>query len=437
MSRGHQVRNGAAARRAGVGLALAGMTVASVLTVPGGPARATGCSVHGKPIAAKPWAQKMLDPDRVTPFTTGKGIQVAILAGGVDASQSQLAGHVAKGKVVPLSHSHTADTDCIGLGTQVAGVIAAQPSNTTAFHGIAPGVTIVPVRDEDTLDEDPAAAGSIDTVIPPDTMAGAINAAVALGVDVIDIPNVAQTSGSDKLKEAVEHALANGVVVVSAVGDNSVSNDKHTSPYPSCYKGVIGVGAIGPDGTVMDTQRPHSCIDLVAPGVKVTSTQVIRGLVKASGTQMASGFVAGTAALVRAEYPDLSPAEVQHRLEATATPAAGESTYYGHGIVNPYEAVADMMATGKPAALPPMRPTHESKAEAAWDRAWSSSMGMSMTLTGAGMLLALLVTLAAVAIPRGRRQRWRAQRANPPVDDPESDMPSPPIDLFSESETQR
>jgi len=55
------------------------------------------------------------------------------------------------------------------------------------------------------------------------------------------------------------------------------------------------------------------------------------GYVYWSGTSFATPFVSGAAALVRAEYPKLTPAQVASRLLATADPAPGgpDSAEYG------------------------------------------------------------------------------------------------------------
>src|SRR5256885_1549039 len=45
-----------------------------------------------------------------------------------------------------LDHQPAASFDCIGHGTGVASLIAARPRTGVGFVGLAPGVTIVPVR---------------------------------------------------------------------------------------------------------------------------------------------------------------------------------------------------------------------------------------------------------------------------------------------------
>lgn len=427
-------------RRRLAAAALGGIVLGTVLITP--PASATpynGCSTAGSSMPAEPWAQKMLDPERVQQFTTGSGITVAVIDSGVDANQAQLAGHVAKGTVIKgSSTAKAANTDCAGSGTEVAGVIAAQHSTKTAFRGVAPGVTIVPIRVQDQVASESGEGSTADALMSSATEAKAIDAAVELKADVIVTPIVAD-SDSSALKSAVQLALNSGIVVVAAVGDNSNASTGRPSAYPACYQGVIGVGAITAGGTVISNQRPDSCVDLVAPGQKVTTTQRISGLVRTDGTHIAVAFVAATVALVEARFPDLTPLQVKQRLDATATPMAGgvDDKKYGHGLVNPYEAVTDTMATGSPAALPAMHPRHTSAAQLQREHAWSSSTRLAVILTSVGLLLALLTVLGAISIANARRHGWRPRQGPPPVDDPEADMPTPPVQLFKESETTR
>ena len=92
-----------------------------------------------------PWTRKRLAPERVWPITTGTGVIVAVIDTGVDASVPQFAGHVLPGMDV-VNGSGPADNDCYGHGTFVAGIIASQAPAGTGVAGIAPGVTILPIR---------------------------------------------------------------------------------------------------------------------------------------------------------------------------------------------------------------------------------------------------------------------------------------------------
>src|SRR5690606_40057490 len=121
----------------------------------------------------------------------------------------------------------------------------------------------------------------------------------------------------------------------AAVGEPASDDPPGITPYPEAYQGVIGVGALGPDGVAAGSRLGH--IDLVAPGVEVVTTYPGDGLGLAGGSGIAAAYVGATAALVRAYRPDLSAGEVAQRLFATAAPApeGPGSLQYGYGIVDP------------------------------------------------------------------------------------------------------
>jgi type VII secretion-associated serine protease mycosin len=383
-----------------------------------GPAAADDCAPAGQQLRPEPWAQRMLDPDRVAPLATGAGVRVAVLDSGVDGAVPQLAGHVDAGTRV-TGGTGRGDTDCAGHGTQVAGIIAAQRSTGTGFHGVAPGARIVPVQLADQL---PGPTATVD----PQVLARAVNAAVDQGADVIAVPVVSYQDGA-ALRSAVARALSRGAVVVAAAGDGAGDGDP--TPYPAAYDGVVGVGAIGPDGAPTSGSQHGGYLDLVAPGAGIVTTQRAAGLTTVDGTAFAAAFVGAIAALVRQAYPNLTPADVGRRLEATASPAPGgpDDDRYGHGIVDPYRAVTDVLDTGSPAPRAGVRPPGRPAPSA---RSRTGALVLRLGAGGAG--LALAVVLVATALPGGRRRRWRPVSAAPPVDRPEADLPPPPVELVDD-----
>ena len=120
------------------------LAISTGLAVPAH-AIAAQCAEPGQAIAAVPWAQRLLAPERVWPFARGSAVTVAVLGSGVDAKHPQLAGRVLRGYDA-ITRRAGADSDCLGLGTQAAGVIAAQPTRAVGFVGVAPGVSVLPVR---------------------------------------------------------------------------------------------------------------------------------------------------------------------------------------------------------------------------------------------------------------------------------------------------
>ncbi len=417
-----------AGRRAAVALLTAACAVPLSLAAAAGPAAAVSdyCSRIQPSVAPVLWAQRLLAPERAWAFTDGGGQKVAVLDSGVDANQPQLRGHVSAGYDA-VRGSGPANTDCTGTGTQVAGAIAAQRTSTSGIYGVAPGVTIVPVR----------VTGEPDTINPvaSSVLARGINWAVGQHVDVLDI-SVAMAVNDPGVRGAIASAVEAGITVVAAVGDAGDANGGNPTPYPANDRSVIGVGAIGPDGLHWESSEHGGYVDLVAPGTGVPVLQRGHGVVTNDGsTAVAAGFVSGAAALARARWPKLSAAQISARLLSTATPAAGgqNGPQYGHGIVNPYGAVSDDMVHRAPVPMSAFTPAGPSKAELAREAAWNHGRRLAILLTAIGLGLLLVVTVTAVGVPRARRRAWRPACAAPLPTRAESDEPSPPALLFEES----
>lgn len=341
-------------------------------------------------ITARPWAQQRLDPERVWPIANGSGVTVAVVDTGVDRVQPFLSGHVLPG--IDVVNGGTADTDCVGHGTLVAGLIAGQLHSGVGFAGIAPGATILPVRQTNS-GTDGTAAG----------LAAAINAAVAAHAQVVNISIVTVQSSND-LTRAVSNALSHGVIVVAAAGNDQQKGD--APEYPASYPGVISVGSVGPDGRASSFSSTGTPISVVAPGSDILGPGAGgAGLVNGvQGTSYAAPFVAGVAALIREYRPQLTPAQVLHRIEATAEhPAAAlPDASLGWGTVDPYAAVTDVLPEENGAGPAPVAaakvapPTPKGPA----DRVKLAALG----LAGAAVVFAILVPVLALAIRRTRNR---------------------------------
>lgn len=374
------------------------------------------CAPPGQVVRGVPWPQQMLGPQRVWQFSRGGGVRVAVLDSGVDANHPQLRGHVEPG-FDAVAGSGTADSDCLGTGTQVAGVIAAQQAGEVGFVGMAPGARILPIRVIADQRSGPVA--------DPGVLARGVNAAVDRGAHVIAVSTITYTD-SPALRDAIANAVGHGVIVVAAVGDRGDTDDGNPPPYPASYPDVIGVGAVAQSTSRWPGSQHGEYVDLVAPGADVVTLQRAGGLTPATGTGVACGFVAAVAAMVRAKRGSgVTPAQVAQALYASAIPLAGGPSY-GHGLVNPYSAVNDQVARSS-APLPALvRPSH--RASSSW--AHSRQVAIAGTLVAVVVVIAVLVL--AVALPRGRRRFWRSGLAPAPPQTGEPDEPGPPVLLFDE-----
>ncbi|GLY46809.1 type VII secretion-associated serine protease mycosin [Lentzea sp. NBRC 102530] len=358
------------------------------------PADLKGCLPPPQTIQGPvPWAQKQLVPQQVWPVTKGAGVVVGVVDTGVDAKTPQLAGRVRPGTDV-AGKGKPADTDCNGHGTFVAGIIAAAPGDT-GFAGVAPDVTVLPVRCA-TIGPDGKPA------LTAATIADGLRAAVDGGAKVVNI-SASVSTPDDKLAQAVQHAVQQDVVVVASAANSAQQGDPVT--YPAAYPGVIAVGAIDANGGRADFSQTGAFLSLVAPGVDVASTGPGgAGHWRGSGTSYSAPFVTGVAALVRAYRPELTAAQVKHRLEATAVrPATTElpDPGMGWGTVDPVAAVTAMLPEeNAPVVTPPPAPAP------APDR--GDEAGPLFALTAAVLVVVFAAGLAAVSrlVRSGRARNW-------------------------------
>ncbi|MGP4014265.1 type VII secretion-associated serine protease mycosin [Saccharopolyspora sp. 5N708] len=349
-----------------------------------------------------PWAQRFLAPQLAWSVTRGAGQLVAVIDSGVDGAVPQLVGRVLPGVDV-VRGSGTAADDCVGHGTFVAGIIAAQQVPGVAFSGVAPAARILPIRQ--TSSGSDGTAGS---------MATSIRVAVDSGAKVINISASAQY-GSAELAAAVDYAAAHDVLIVAAASNAAAQGNPKA--YPAAYPSVLAVGAIDGQGNRAEFSETGSYLSLVAPGVDILSVGPRGpGHLVGDGTSYAAPFVAGAAALVRAAFPDLSAPQVKHRLEATANhpPAALPDPLLGWGVVDPYAAVTRVLpeehgqvaTAGGPVVVPAAAPP-----------AGPPPAGVAALVVGAAAVLAVLaIGAAAVVVPAGRRRRWRPAEAKSTVD---------------------
>jgi type VII secretion-associated serine protease mycosin len=392
-------------RRAAAGVA----ALAVLLTPVPAQARAPRCDPPppvGKVGRDVPFEARVYDLDRLAALATGAGVRVAVVDSGVDDTHPQLAGAVAPGRDL-LHGDPDARQDCVGHGTAVASIIAARPAVGVPFRGVAPGVTIVPVRitekeviDGEDVGDDAGAA----------EFAQAIDWAADPGrgrAQVINL-SVVMTADDPRVRAAVARAVDAGVVVVAAAGNNGAPERGNPTPYPAAYPGVIGVGAVTAGGVRAAFSQHGGYVDLVAAGSGVTVAAPGGGHTAGEGTSYAAPFVAATAALVLHRFGPVSPEQVRRRLVATADPApGGRGDEYGAGLLNPYRALTETLGPQVAAPPVPAPVLTDDPAAVALRQRRDRAQDRALVVGAAGAGVAVLAGLAAAVLRRGRRRGWR------------------------------
>jgi len=243
--------------------------------------------------------QTSLPLSKTYTYRSAAGVTAYVLDTGVRIGHKDFGGRASHGRDF-IDNDATAQ-DCNGHGTHVAGTIGGRT------YGVAKDVKIVGVR---VLD----CRGS-----------GSYSAIIA-GVDWVTRnavkPAVANMSiggpASSALNSAVAKSIAAGITYAVAAGNE---NRNACASSPASAPNAITVGATDSSDTRASFSNYGSCLDVFAPGVKITSTGASSDTATTmmSGTSMASPHVAGAAALVASAHPDWSPAQITAALVARAS----------------------------------------------------------------------------------------------------------------------
>jgi membrane-anchored mycosin MYCP len=388
----------------------------------------------------KPWGQDLLRFDEIARFGfTGAGQRVAVIDTGVFA-HPYLAGRLTGGGDYVKQESNGLE-DCDGHGTEVAGIIAAKPTDPgIGFRGIAPDAEIVSIRQsssnyefKDQSSNQTFTAGNLTTLAKAIIRAANANVSVInMSVDSCRPTSAGPITEPEKgVQAALRYAVEQkNVVVVASAGnipESDCTEQNNADPQnptwlvipPWFSEYVLSVAAVQRDGQVAQFSFNGPWVSVAAPGTEITSldpastsgalaNQQFDDKGNASpiqGTSFAAPYVAGLAALVRQKYPDLTAKQVMNRIKTTAAhPAAngGHDNLVGYGMINPVAAltafipsekgIAPDKAVDEPFRMPPPS-----------TRDWTP-MQVAMIGSGGG-LGALLLTLFVVhTVRRNRRE---------------------------------
>ncbi|KAJ3008372.1 hypothetical protein HKX48_008566 [Thoreauomyces humboldtii] len=232
------------------------------------------------------------------PDSAGSGVDAYIIDTGIFIAHPEFEGRAKIGK----SFASDGDTDGNGHGTHVAGTIGSKT------YGVAKNVNLIAVK---VLD----ARGSGTT---SDVIAGV--EWVATNAPKSGRKSVANMSlgggASTTLDRAVQAAIRAGVNFAVAAG-NSARDACLLSP--GRVAEAVTVAASDKNDKLASFSERGTCVDIIAPGVDITSTWNNGQTNTISGTSMATPHVAGVIALALAEGNFSSPLEVQTYLKTIAS----------------------------------------------------------------------------------------------------------------------
>jgi subtilisin family serine protease len=312
-------------------------------------------------------------------------IAIAIIDTGADSFQNDLAGKLSYGEKIingTITYGVAAAQDTDGHGTNVTGIAAADTNNDIGVAGVGFNTTIQIYKIFPDGENTSADTGD---------EAQAIYDAVSHGARVISMSlGGSEGGGFDPVeRDAVEYALAQGVSVVAAAGnERSTTEPSPGVDFPGAYDGVIAVGATSLNDN--DTHNPVGATEyvasysnvgpqlaLVAPGGDPNSTTDMGSnpdllhwienlytttpfdpsqscsnqndcLALFAGTSQATPHVSGAIALMLAKNASLQPPQIKQILESTADDI--QDPNQGSGRLDVYRALAAVIGdkTGLP-----------------------------------------------------------------------------------------
>ncbi|NED95243.1 S8 family serine peptidase [Phytoactinopolyspora alkaliphila] len=242
--------------------------------------------------------------------------------------------------------------DANGHGTHVAATIAGTgAASNGAYTGIAPGAKLLIGK---VLND--AGSGMEDWII------ASMEWAVAEGADVVNMSlgTPYTTDGTDPMSQAVNRLSesSNSLFVVAA-GNMGPQDESVTSPGAATE--ALTVGAVTKDDRIADFSSRGPRVgdgalkpEIVAPGVDIVAARASgtslgnlldEHYTSLNGTSMAAPHVAGAAAILAQQRPDLGGRDLKNRLISTSQPLEGvRLPHQGAGRLDVMSAVDDTVS---------------------------------------------------------------------------------------------
>ena len=253
---------------------------------------------------------------------TGKGVTIAVLDGAVNTNIPELKGANIQDRMPCIEDSAPEN---MAHGTTVAQILVSPE------FGVAPDATLytytLPLHGDASNCTLSGWTGEAVNDTPL-----LIEQAINDGADIITISSNFDDDSID-LRWAMARALAEGVIVVAAMGNETTENPDDAL---ARWRGICGIGATMPNGTLTEYTNWGNGLLTTALGTVLTRDVSTGRVEEADGTSFATPIIAGFLALGRQHFDeDVSPEQMLQALAATGKSGRGWNKYTGYGPVDP------------------------------------------------------------------------------------------------------
>lgn len=264
-------------------------------------------------------------------ITRGREVRIAIVDTAIDEGHPELGGAV------------TARFDALGEGpveaeahgTAIAGIVAARRD----LKGVAPEAMVLSVR---------AFRGVAGRTPQSATLAivKGVDWAFANGARLFNLSFAGPLD--PLLGKVLAAAESRGAIFIAAAGNGG---PEARPAYPAAFPEVIAVTATDAADRVFADANRGAYITVGAPGVDILAPAPEGRYALSSGTSLAAAHVTGVVALLLAQNPRLTTADIRAILKRTArkpdhTPAS-QTSDLGAGVLDAGQAVGDSRAAHK------------------------------------------------------------------------------------------
>jgi subtilisin family serine protease len=271
------------------------------------------------------WGLGATNVPAVWPVTTGtRTTVVAMIDTGLTLDHGELSGlHVVA--PVDIVNGATSIDDETDHGNLTTSLVAATANDGFGIPGIAPGVSIMPIRAVDD--------GGLSHL---SWLLDGIDWAVAHGASVVNISMAGDLSPAYQAvtDPVTRRATDAGTLIVAASGNGGL--DDRQSVFPCAGQDVLcasGTTAAGERGSFSNA---GPIVDIAAPADRIPAVTGGGDWELLSGTSFAAPHVSGIAALLRSAHPGATARETARAIVESATDlgAAGRDDAFGAGLVD-------------------------------------------------------------------------------------------------------